>query len=87
MGEVGCKCLDGVRGNSGERVVYGGVLVVARSSEVEVHLVGGFLTGWSGGEGGDGWVGGWLSWGGVIDLRWCGGCVVRLCGGAGSCCR
>ncbi|CAL8235881.1 unnamed protein product [Arctogadus glacialis] len=54
VGEVGCKCLDGVRGNSGERVVYGGVLVVARSSEVEVHLVGGFLTGGSGGEGGDG---------------------------------
>ena len=51
MGEVGCKCLDGVRGNSGERVVYGGVLVVARSSETEVHLVGGFLTGWSGGAG------------------------------------
>ena len=44
VGEVGVKCLDGVRGNSGERVVYGGVLVVARSSETEVHLVRGFLT-------------------------------------------
>ena len=44
VGVVGCKCVDGVRGNSGERVVYGGVLVVARSSETEVHLVRGFLT-------------------------------------------
>ena len=42
VGEVGVKCLDGVRGNSGERVVYGGVL--ARSSETEVHLVRGFQT-------------------------------------------
>jgi hypothetical protein len=31
--------------------------------------------------------GGLVELGGVIDLRWCGGCVVRLCGGPGSCCR
>ena len=64
VGEVGCKYLDGMRGSSGESLVHDGVLVVTWSSDMEVNLMRGFRTGWSGGEGGDGWVGGWLSWGG-----------------------
>ena len=52
-----------MRGNSGERVVYGGVMIVVWSSDMEVNLVRRTLTGRSGGECGDGWVGGWLSWG------------------------
>ena len=56
--------MDGVRGNSGESVVYGGGVVLTLASGVEIGPVWVFFVGGSGGEGGDRRVGGWLSWGG-----------------------